>query len=96
MFGMGMPEPLVVLVVALLVFGVKRPPEVGSSLGEAIRAFKACMQEGWRKTAAPIATASPCSHCDQPAAGEASFCPRCGKKLREGRPIDAWRRDDPC
>jgi len=96
MFGMGMPELLVVLVIALLVLGVKRLPEVGSSLGKAIRGFKACMEQGSRKTAAPIATASPCYHCGQPAPGEARFCPRCGNKLGEGRPVDPWRRKDPC
>ena len=36
----GMPEILVVLVIALLVFGAKRLPEMGSSLGKGIREFK--------------------------------------------------------
>ena len=37
---------LVVLVVALLIFGPKRIPEVAKSLGEGIREFKKSMREG--------------------------------------------------
>ena len=40
MFGLGIPEILVILVIALLVFGPKRLPEIGKSIGDAIRAFK--------------------------------------------------------
>ncbi|HSE53871.1 MAG TPA: twin-arginine translocase TatA/TatE family subunit, partial [Gemmatimonadales bacterium] len=41
MFGnLGMPEILLILVVVLLVFGAKRLPEVGSSIGKGIREFK--------------------------------------------------------
>ena len=40
MFGLGMGELLVILVVALLVLGPKRLPEVASGLGKAIREFR--------------------------------------------------------
>ena len=40
MFGLGLPELLVILVIALLVFGAGRLPEIGSSLGKAIKGFK--------------------------------------------------------
>lgn len=46
MFGMGMQELVIVLVVALLLFGAKRLPEIGKSLGRAISAFKDGMKEG--------------------------------------------------
>jgi sec-independent protein translocase protein TatA len=36
----GLPEILVVLVIALLVFGPKRLPELGRSLGRGMRSFK--------------------------------------------------------
>ena len=36
----GFPEVLVILVIALLVFGGKRLPEVARGLGEAIREFQ--------------------------------------------------------
>lgn len=41
MFGLGIPELVVILVIALLIFGPKRLPEVGQNLGKAIREFKA-------------------------------------------------------
>ncbi|MEO6667763.1 MAG: twin-arginine translocase TatA/TatE family subunit [Nitrospiria bacterium] len=45
MFGLGMPELLVILVLVLLVFGASRLPEIGSGLGKAIRGFKKGVQE---------------------------------------------------
>ncbi len=36
----GLPELLIILVVILLIFGAKRLPEIGSSLGKGIRTFK--------------------------------------------------------
>lgn len=45
MFGLGMGELLVILVVALLVLGPKRLPEVASGLGKALRDFKRATQD---------------------------------------------------
>ncbi|MCK5534686.1 twin-arginine translocase TatA/TatE family subunit [bacterium] len=45
MFGIGMGELLVVLVVALLLFGASRLPEIGKALGRAIREFKKAGKE---------------------------------------------------
>ncbi len=39
-FGIGLPEMAVILVVALLIFGPKKLPEIGSSLGKTIRSFQ--------------------------------------------------------
>jgi sec-independent protein translocase protein TatA len=39
-FGIGLPEMAVILIVALLVFGPKKLPEMGRSLGKAIRGFQ--------------------------------------------------------
>ena len=38
--GIGVPEVLIVLVIALIVLGPKRLPEVGKSLGRGLREFK--------------------------------------------------------
>jgi sec-independent protein translocase protein TatA len=41
--NIGLPEILVVLVIALIVFGPKRLPELGKSLGKGINEFKGAM-----------------------------------------------------
>jgi sec-independent protein translocase protein TatA len=46
MFGLGLPEIIVVLVIALVFFGPSKLPDAGKSLGEAIRGFKKGMSEG--------------------------------------------------
>jgi sec-independent protein translocase protein TatA len=43
--NLGMPEILLIMVIALLVFGAKRLPEIGSSMGKGIREFKRSMRE---------------------------------------------------
>ena len=40
MFGFGMPELIVILVIVLVVFGAGRLPEIGAALGKGIRNFK--------------------------------------------------------
>ncbi len=44
MFGIGSQELMIILLIAFLVFGSKRLPELGSSLGQAIRGFKKAME----------------------------------------------------
>jgi sec-independent protein translocase protein TatA len=45
MFNLGFPELMVILVIALVVFGPGKMPELGNSLGKAIRGFKKAMSE---------------------------------------------------
>jgi sec-independent protein translocase protein TatA len=46
MFGnIGLPELIVILAIALLVFGPKKLPEVGRSIGKAIREFRRTTDE---------------------------------------------------
>jgi sec-independent protein translocase protein TatA len=39
-FGFGLQELIIIMVIALVIFGGKKLPEVGSGLGKAIREFK--------------------------------------------------------
>jgi sec-independent protein translocase protein TatA len=40
MFGIGVPELLIILVIVVIIFGVGKLPEIGSALGKGIRNFK--------------------------------------------------------
>lgn len=40
MFGFGMPELIIILVIVLVVFGAGKLPEIGGALGKSIRNFK--------------------------------------------------------
>lgn len=44
MFGLGAPELIVILVVALLVFGPGKLPEIGGALGKGIKDFKKAIE----------------------------------------------------
>jgi sec-independent protein translocase protein TatA len=45
MYGIGLPELIIVLVLAFLVFGAGKLPEIGRGLGKAIKEFKAASKE---------------------------------------------------
>ena len=40
MFGLGMPELIVILIIVLIIFGAGRLPEIGSGIGKGIRNFR--------------------------------------------------------
>lgn len=45
MFGLGIPELLIILALAFLVFGGKKLPELGAGLGKGIASFKKGLNE---------------------------------------------------
>lgn len=40
MFGLGLPEILIILVIILLLFGAKRLPEIGEGIGKTVRELR--------------------------------------------------------
>jgi sec-independent protein translocase protein TatA len=45
MFGLGMPELIVILIIILIIFGAGKLPEIGSGIGKGIRNFKKATHE---------------------------------------------------
>lgn len=45
MYGIGMQELLVILIIVVIIFGAKKLPEIGGGLGKAIRNFKRSSSE---------------------------------------------------
>ncbi len=45
MFGIGMPELLVILVIVLVIFGANKLPQIGEGIGKGIRNFKKATKE---------------------------------------------------
>jgi sec-independent protein translocase protein TatA len=40
MFGLGMPELIIILVIVVIIFGAGKLPEIGAGLGKGIKNFK--------------------------------------------------------
>jgi len=53
MFGLGMPEMLVIGAIALLFFGPGKLPEIGGAIGKSIKGFKKAMAEPDNKLEGP-------------------------------------------
>jgi sec-independent protein translocase protein TatA len=45
MFGLGLPEILIILVIFLLLFGAKRLPQIGEGLGKTIKELRKVQDE---------------------------------------------------
>jgi len=79
MFGLEWPHILVVLVVALLVFGGRKLPELGKGLGEGLKGFK----EGLKGINDPAPTAPTVSAPPVSASTNMEYvtCTRCGSRV---------------
>ena len=50
MFGIGMPELIIILVIILIIFGAGKLPEIGAGMGKAIKNFKGATKDEEKET----------------------------------------------
>jgi sec-independent protein translocase protein TatA len=87
-FGISLPELIILLVVLLLVFGAKRLPEMGRSLGKGMREFKDSVSgiEETVTTTTPTATTTPTpTRVELPSAAPAQETPSGDSEARSER-----------
>lgn len=86
-FGLQPTHLIVILVVALLIFGPARLPEIGRSFGSMLREFQSATKEASQGFQAGISAAPvkkeedatvPCKSCNRPIQPGMKFCPECG------------------
>lgn len=53
MFGIGMPELIIILIIILIIFGAGKLPEIGSGIGKGIKNFKKATREKQDEIASP-------------------------------------------
>jgi sec-independent protein translocase protein TatA len=70
-FGIGLPELAVIAAIGLLVFGPKRLPELGKTLGRTLKGFQSASSEFEKELRTAITTAEPVA-ADQSIAVSAS------------------------
>jgi sec-independent protein translocase protein TatA len=51
MFGLGMPELIIILIIVLVIFGASRLPQLGEGLGKAIKGFKKGISDSHEESA---------------------------------------------
>ena len=53
MFGIGMPELIIILIIILIIFGAGKLPQIGSGIGQGIKNFKKATNEPPEEIPAP-------------------------------------------
>ncbi|MGQ9689650.1 MAG: twin-arginine translocase TatA/TatE family subunit [Desulfobaccales bacterium] len=91
MFGYSWGPILIILVIVLLLFGPKRLPELGESIGKAIKSFKRAhddpeslsRSQGSETTGGAAAgQKNLCPKCQKELDSDFAFCPHCGHNLK--------------
>jgi sec-independent protein translocase protein TatA len=88
MFGYNLSTLIIILVIALLLFGPRRLPELGESIGKAIRSFKKAHDDPESMAASKgeippgaAAQTATCPQCHKEYSSEFAFCPHCGQRV---------------
>ena len=81
-FGIGLPEMVLIFIVALLIFGPKKLPEIGKTLGKTIKSFQEASKEFEAEIKKEIDTPSPAAEPAKPM--EATIVDRDPPQLTEG------------
>ncbi len=86
MFGYNFTTLIIILVIALLLFGPRRLPELGESIGKAINSFKKAHDDPGSISPGEIPSSNTaqnttCPQCHKDFSGEFAFCPHCGQKV---------------
>lgn len=94
-FNLGAPELFLILIVALIVFGPGKLPEIGGTLGKTIREFRRTSSDltaeltreaKLLKDSASLETRPACPTCGAGVEGDAKFCGHCGASLTTKTP----------
>lgn len=80
---------VIIIVVALLIFGPKRLPEFGRSIGKTFTEFRAGLHDTNKQSTSDAPPANPassentafCTHCGAPKSTQGRFCESCGSAL---------------
>ena len=84
-FGMGPLELMIILGIALLIFGPKNLPKLGKSLGQTVKDVREGMEGDDEEPAKAIAdkaedTSEAAVEADEAVEGDVQFCSKCGAK----------------
>jgi TatA/E family protein of Tat protein translocase len=85
MFGLQPQDLMIIVIVALLIFGPSKLPEIGKAMGKTIREFQTGIKEASQGFSEEIKTNAPkpktklvCKSCNKPIQAGVKFCPECG------------------
>uniref|UniRef100_A0A7C5AL82 Zinc-ribbon domain-containing protein n=1 Tax=Desulfobacca acetoxidans TaxID=60893 RepID=A0A7C5AL82_9BACT len=90
--GLEIPEILVLLILALILFGPEKLPEYGAKLGRFLARLRQASQEVTQPLKAALEAEPPkplklpdrfCHRCGQPLEANFAFCPKCGRRLNQ-------------
>ena len=86
-FGLQPTHLIIILVVALLIFGPSRLPEIGKAVGKTIREFQSGIKEasqGFSEEVKTDTTKTDATKADTTESEAKSVCKSCGKPIQAG------------